>query len=197
MHVGRRRDVDHQDAGGGPHTVDGSSCSGLSPSDPNYPLAYAGATNGYRGVQRHRHHRLTTSAASQAYGEEQGHLFTATVDTGNGESLPAAETVTIDVGTTSCLATLTPNATGGQGGCRIGATDLGVGGTHGLGRATAVTATCPARARPPPRSPYPRTPPPSASPPTSASQAYGAGAGHTFTATVNTGNGEAAPGRRR
>ncbi len=108
-------------------TVDGSSCSGLSPSNPNYHLAYAGATNGYVVTQDSTTIGLTTNSASQAYGSEQATTFTVTVRTGNGESLPAAETVTVHVGTTSCPATLTPNATGGRGGCSIGPTDLGVG----------------------------------------------------------------------
>ena len=58
-----------------------------------------------------------------------GTLFTATVDTGNGESRPRPGDGDHRCGTTSCPATLTPDATGGQGGCRIGATALGVGGT--------------------------------------------------------------------
>ena len=108
-------------------TIDGSSCSGLTASNSNYHLAYSGATNGYVVTQDSTTTGLTTNSASQAYGSEQSTTFTVTVRTGNGEPLPASESVTVSVGTTSCVATLAPNSTGGRGGCAIGATDLNVG----------------------------------------------------------------------
>ena len=94
---------------------------------------------------------LTTNSASQAYGSEQSTTFTVTVDTGNGESLPASEKVTVEVGSTSCLATLTPSATGGRGRCPIGPHDFER--VRTPPRSTMeVTPTSPGRVRPPRRS---------------------------------------------
>ena len=176
----------------GPHTVDGSSCSGLAPSNPNYPLAYAGAANGYVVSNDAATITLTTTAASQAYGDEGATTFTATVDTGNGESLPAPETVTIDVGTTSCPATLTPDATGGKGGCQIGNTALGVGATTAsasYGGDSDLSGSGPAT------TPFTVTQDSTSITltTTAASQAYGDEGATTFTATVDTGNGESLP----
>ena len=70
---------------------------------------------------------LTTDSAGQAYGDEQATTFTVTVNTGNGEPLPVSQNVTVQVGSTSCLATLTPDSHRGPGGCAIGSTDLDVG----------------------------------------------------------------------
>jgi len=63
-------------------------------------------------------------------GFEDSATLTATVVTGNGEVLPSGGPVTVDVGTTSCVATLVPAGTGGAGSCHIGATDLAVSGTR-------------------------------------------------------------------
>ena len=170
-------------------TVDGSSCSGLSPSNSNYHLAYAGATNGYVVTQDSTTTGLTTNSASQAYGSEQSTTFTVTVRTGNGESLPAAENVTVHVGTTSCPVTLAPNATGGRGGCSIGPTDLGVGpytATATYAGDTDVSGSGPAT------TPFTVTSPPAIHVTVTGSQTYGGGA--TFAETDDAPSGVALTG---
>ena len=159
--------------GVGPHTVDGSSCSGLTASNPSYHLTYAGSASGYVVSKDSTSITLTTTAASQAYGDEGATTFTATVDTGNGESLPARETVTIDVGTASCPATLTPDATGGKGGCQIGNTALGVGATTAsasYGGDSDLSGSGPAT------TPFTVASPPAIAVTVTGSQAYGSGA---------------------
>jgi hypothetical protein len=56
---------------------------------------------------------------SATYGAESTPVFTATVTTYDGEELPAAEPITINVGSGSCTATLTPAAHGGSGSCSL------------------------------------------------------------------------------
>ena len=135
---------------------------------------------------------LTTNSASQAYGSEQSTIFTVTVATGNGEPLPAAETVTVDVGSTNCVATVAPTSTGGSGGCSIGATDLDVGGytaTATYAGDTDLSGSGPAT------TPFAVTQDSTTTGLTtnSASQAYGSEQSTTFTVTVRTGNGESLP----
>jgi parallel beta-helix repeat protein len=110
------------DASVGPHTVDGSSCSGLTPSAD--PLVYAGSPDGYVVSPDSTTTSLSTDVATQNYGEEGSTTFTVTVQTGNGEPLPTADTATVDVGSASCVATLTPGGNGGSGGCSIAGTAL-------------------------------------------------------------------------
>jgi hypothetical protein len=75
--------------------------------------------------------------ASQPYGNEAATSFTVTVTTGGGEVLPfAGETATVNVGSATCLAPLTPGGAGGSGICSIANTALPTGpypasGTYG------------------------------------------------------------------
>ena len=108
--------------------MDGSSCSGLDIFRSERPglrarRPFAASSADSTTVS------LTTNAASQPYGNEGGTVFTVTVSTENGEELPAVEYATVDVGTTTCLATLTPATGGATGSCSIGPDDLGVGPT--------------------------------------------------------------------
>jgi fibronectin-binding autotransporter adhesin len=176
----------------GPHTVVGSSCSGLSASDPNYTLTYAGATDGYVVSTDTSSVHLATNSASQAYGQENATTFTASVATGNGEAIPVAESVTVEVGTTSCLVTLSPIAGGGRGGCSIGATDLDAGpytasvsygGDNDLSGSGAATTPFTVT----------RDSTTVSLATDAARQAYGQEGNTTFTATVTTGNGESLP----
>jgi hypothetical protein len=66
----------------------------------------------------------TTPTATEPYGSEGNTSFVVTVQTGGGESVPSGEMVTVTVGTTDCVATLSPVAGGGQGSCSIGNSDL-------------------------------------------------------------------------
>jgi hypothetical protein len=109
----------------GSYTVDGTNCSGLTPSAD--PIYYQGATDGYAVVPDSSTTALTTDVASQNYGEEGATTFTVTVHTGNGELLPTTDSATVDVGSASCVATLTPDAGGGSGGCMIGNAALAIG----------------------------------------------------------------------
>ncbi|HVC67271.1 MAG TPA: putative Ig domain-containing protein [Acidimicrobiales bacterium] len=73
----------------------------------------------------------TTAVAAEpdtvTAGYEDSAALTATVTTGNGEPLPGPnEDVTVDVGTTSCVAILVPVAGGGRGSCSIGPSALDV-----------------------------------------------------------------------
>jgi len=56
----------------GPYTLDGSSCSGLSPSAPGYVLSYVGVTHGF-----------VVSAASPCGPGLQAHVLMATSRRGN------------------------------------------------------------------------------------------------------------------
>jgi hypothetical protein len=78
---------------------------------------------------------VSESPTTKAYGSEAGTVFTVNVITANGENLPAAEPVTINVGSTSCVATVAVTKTGT---CSIGATALAPSGT-----AYTVTAAYP------------------------------------------------------
>jgi hypothetical protein len=62
-----------------------------------------------------------------AYGSEQNLVFGVYVLTGQGESLPANEPLTVTVGTTTCSATMTPFLLGAIGACTIAAKALPVG----------------------------------------------------------------------
>jgi hypothetical protein len=70
------------------------------------------------------------SATSVVFGNESTITFSATLSTGNGESLPAAEPLTINVGGASCVATLSPGGAGAAGSCSIGDADLTGGGPY-------------------------------------------------------------------
>ena len=78
---------------------------------------------------------VSESPTTKAYGSEAGTVFTVNVITANGENLPAAEPVTINVGSASCVATVAVTKTGT---CSIGATALAPSGT-----AYTVTAAYP------------------------------------------------------
>jgi hypothetical protein len=62
-----------------------------------------------------------------AYGSEQKAVFGVAVVTGNGEALPVAEPVTVTVGSTSCVASMSPSLLGAIGSCSIAASALPVG----------------------------------------------------------------------
>ena len=62
-----------------------------------------------------------------AYGSEQKAVFGVAVLTGNGEPLPATEPITVVVGTTSCVASLTPTPLGAVGVCSVASAALPVG----------------------------------------------------------------------
>jgi hypothetical protein len=65
---------------------------------------------------------------AQTYGNEAVSTFAVAVQTGHGEMLPASgETVTVHVGTATCVATLAPVTNGGLGSCQIANTDLPAG----------------------------------------------------------------------
>jgi hypothetical protein len=71
---------------------------------------------------------LSATPSSDAYGNEAATSFDVSVTTGNGEALPiSGEVVTVNVGSTSCVATLTAAAPGGTGSCAIGHSDLAPG----------------------------------------------------------------------
>ncbi len=60
-----------------------------------------------------------------AYGSEQKVVFGVAILTGNGEVLPATESVTVNVGTASCVASMTPTPpVGAIGSCSITASSL-------------------------------------------------------------------------
>jgi hypothetical protein len=63
-----------------------------------------------------------------AYGSEQKVVFGVAILSGNGEVLPATESVTVNVGTASCVASMTPTPlVGAIGSCSITASALAVG----------------------------------------------------------------------
>ena len=102
----------------GDHTVDGASCSGLTSSNTNYPLSYEGTSGGYVVSKDSSTTKLSKSAPFLSHGDEQAVTLTVSVLTGNGESLPTSDSVTVDVGTTACTATVAPAVGGGQGDAR-------------------------------------------------------------------------------
>ncbi len=93
------------DAAGSPYTVT-AVYSGNA--------AYQGSSSTGQGLTVGSDSTTTTVTASPdtvTTGFEQTALLSATVATGNGEALPSAgEQVTIDVGATSCFATLAPRS---------------------------------------------------------------------------------------
>jgi hypothetical protein len=86
-----------------------------------------GATDGFVVTKDTTSLGLTAVASSEAFGSEGSTLFTVTVSTGNGEELPATENVTVDVGSTDCVAPVAPVTSGGSGSCAIGNSVLGAG----------------------------------------------------------------------
>ena len=105
----------------GSYTIDGSSCSGLTTTDPTdypvFPSSYSGATNGFVVTADTTKLSLTAAPSPVTFGDEASTVFTVTLLTGAGEELPGPEDVTVDVGTTSCPVTLDPAALGGSGSC--------------------------------------------------------------------------------
>ncbi len=95
----------------------------------------ATATTGFSVTKDTSTATVSETPTTQAYGHEASTTFTVAVVTGNHEVLPSTDSVTINVGTASCVASVTPSGTGGTGSCTIGATALVVGGPY------AVTAT--------------------------------------------------------
>jgi type II secretory pathway pseudopilin PulG len=75
---------------------------------------------------------------SVVYGHEASAVFTVTVVTGFHEVLPSTDSVTVNVGSASCVAAVTPSGTGGTGTCSLSATALAASVTP-----YAVTATYP------------------------------------------------------
>jgi hypothetical protein len=117
----------------GSYTIDGSSCSGLSTTDPTdypvFPNAYAGVVNGFGVTRDSTSLSLTALPSPVTFGHESTTLFTITLETGNGEELTTSENVTVAVGTTTCQATLAPATLGGSGFCSIADSAL-VGGSY-------------------------------------------------------------------
>ena len=72
------------------------------------------------------------SPTSVSSGSESAAIFSVAVTTGNGETLPATETATVDVGSTNCVASLTPSGSGGAGTCTIGNSALTAGGPYAV-----------------------------------------------------------------
>ena len=126
-------------------TLPTTSCSAgataLGASGTAYPVRatyggdaeFTGSTSSAHDLTVGRDSTTTSVVAapdSVNIGSEDTGLLTATIITGNGESFPAGvEQVTIDVGTSSCVAALVPGGTGAHGTCSIGASDLAVSGT--------------------------------------------------------------------
>ena len=81
---------------------------------------------------------VSETPTSVAYGHEASSIFTVTVVTGNHEVLPSTDNVTVNVGTASCVAAVTPSGTGGTGTCSLSATALAASATP-----YTVTATYP------------------------------------------------------
>jgi hypothetical protein len=75
---------------------------------------------------------VSVSPTTVTYGNESVAVFTVTVVTGNGEMLPAAESVTVHVGSATCVALVTPSGHGGTGTCTISNTALPVGGRYAV-----------------------------------------------------------------
>ncbi len=74
------------------------------------------------------HSTVSESASNAAVGSEGSVLFTATVSSNNGESIPSGESVTIHVGSASCSATTNGS---GSASCSIGNSALS-GGTYAV-----------------------------------------------------------------
>jgi hypothetical protein len=114
----------------GKYTIGAFTCSGLVSSNLEYPIfpsSTVGATDGFVVTQDSASVGLTAVPSSESFGREGSTLFTVTVSTGNGEELPGTEDVTVDVGTTSCVAPVAPAGGGGSGSCSIGNSALGAG----------------------------------------------------------------------
>ena len=88
-------------------------------SSLGHPIYYQGVPSGFVVSQDTTSTSVSTNAASQSYASESATTFTVTVTTANGEELPASETVTVDVGTADCVATIIPDTGGASGGCSI------------------------------------------------------------------------------
>jgi hypothetical protein len=72
---------------------------------------------------------VSESPTSVAFGHEATSIFTVTVVTGNREVLPSTDSVTVTVGTTSCVASVVPSGSGGSGTCSIANSALAVSAT--------------------------------------------------------------------
>ncbi len=67
---------------------------------------------------------VTESPTSVVYGQESASVFSLTVVTGHHEILPSSDSVTVNVGSASCVAMITPGGSGGSGTCSIANTAL-------------------------------------------------------------------------
>ena len=81
---------------------------------------------------------VSVSPTQATYGNESASVFTVSVTTAHGESLPTTDTVVVHVGSASCTASVAPSSGGGTGSCSIGNIDLGA-----SSAAYTVTATYP------------------------------------------------------
>ena len=107
----------------GPHTLDGSTCSGVTPSDPSYAVVYIGDADGFDVTADSTTTHLTVVGPGQVYGHEDGATFDVSVLTGHGEDVPDGDLVNVGVGTASCTATLV----GGAGMCSLSGSALAKG----------------------------------------------------------------------
>lgn len=131
------------DAGVGLGTDDtvGATCSvGSGWAAGTYPItvSYSGdasanaATSGPVDVVVNKDSTSTSvseSPTSVTYGNESSSTFTVTVTTTHGAELPETDDVTVNAGSTSCIAPVAPAAGGGTGMCTIGNTALGANGS--------------------------------------------------------------------
>jgi hypothetical protein len=75
---------------------------------------------------------VSGSATTVIYGNEGASLFTVTVTTAHHEVVPTTESVTVNVGSSSCAASIVPGASGGSGTCQLGNTALRAGGPYAV-----------------------------------------------------------------
>jgi hypothetical protein len=75
---------------------------------------------------------VSESPTTVTYGNEGTSLFTVTVTTAHHEVVPATESVTVNVGSSSCAASVVPGASGGSGTCQLGNTALKAGGPYSV-----------------------------------------------------------------
>ena len=92
--------------------------------DAHYSTSTSNPPVGFTVTKDSSSTAISVSPSTVTVGAENVAVFTVTVTTGNGEVIGAGETVTVQVGSASCVVHLTPSGQGGSGTCTIGSSAL-------------------------------------------------------------------------
>ena len=102
--------------------------------DSSYQGVTSAAPSGFAVTRDTTTVAVIPSLTSLTYGSEQQAVLHVTLTTGHGETLPAGgESATVSVGDGTCVAALSPTATGATGSCSLSPAAIAAGGPYSVG----------------------------------------------------------------